>query len=204
MKPEQITIDGPAGRLEAMVQVASGAKSIAVICHPHPLHQGTMHNKVVTTLAKAYELCGVATIRFNYRGVGASDGCYGNIDGEVDDAQAVVDYANDRFPGLNLAMAGFSFGSFVAARVANQLPCQSLVSIAPAVHHADYDSLAGVACPWLVVMGGRDELVPLNQVQAWVERPPAPLQYELMPEASHFFHGCLIELRQLVVDFIST
>ncbi len=197
-------IDGPIGHLQAMVQEAPESTAVAVICHPHPQQEGTMHNKVVTTLAKAFSLQGVSTIRFNYRGVGESEGSYGDVEGEVEDAEAVVAYAKQRFANQALCMAGFSFGSFIAARIAQQEACQCLVTVAPAVHHADYEQLSGVTCPWLVVMGRQDEVVPFNQVVEWTDSSPSPLQFEVMVDATHFFHGQLIGLRERVVAFYAS
>lgn len=194
-------IEGPAGKLEAIVTEAA-SDTVAILCHPHPLYQGTMHNKVVTTMAKACDALAYSHIRFNYRGVGASDGCFGDMVGEIADAMAVREYALHQFPGAKIVMMGFSFGSFVAASVAQQTIARALVTIAPAVHHADFASLTAVTCPWLVVISGNDELIPLADAKAFVDHPPSKLEAVVMDDASHFFHGRLIELRQQLLEFL--
>ncbi len=202
-KDEKITIDGPVGQLEGLVNGIDGSDTVAIICHPHPLYQGTMTNKVVTTLAKACDEVGVSSIRFNYRGVGNSEGSYGEMEGEILDCLAVVAEAQRRFPDCKLALAGFSFGSYIASRVAEQITSQWLVTVAPAVNHARFNTLSDITCPWLVVMGSGDEVVPFDEVQAWAASPPVPLSFEVIEGASHFFHGDLVVLRQLVTEFLN-
>jgi len=119
--PESLRLSGPVGELEAALEVPAEPSAIAVICHPHPLQGGTMHNKVVTTLARTLQGLGHATLRFNYRGVGASAGDYGEIIGETADALAAIDWMRNRFKGLPLTLAGFSFGGVVAVRAAAQV-----------------------------------------------------------------------------------
>ncbi|MDF1654153.1 MAG: alpha/beta hydrolase [Coxiellaceae bacterium] len=199
---EKMIITGPEGELEALVNTVDGSEVVSVICHPHPLYQGTMNNKVVTTMAKACDQVGVSSIRFNYRGVGNSAGSYGEMEGEVQDCLAVIAHAQQLFPGQRLALSGFSFGSYIASRAAEQHDSEWLVTVAPAVNHARFNDLSDIDCPWLVVMGSSDEVVPFDQVLAWADNPPAPLSFEVIEGASHFFHGDLIELRQMVVDFI--
>lgn len=186
---------------------ASPITRIALICHPHPLFQGSMHNKVVTTLAKAYASLGIATLRFNFRGVGKSEGDYGHIDGEVEDAIAVMQYINKTLPQHVLHLAGFSFGSYVAAQVASQFPCQSLISVAPPVTHMPFDQLAKINCPWLVLMGDKDKVITVSEVEKWhqthkLKHAPEPFNLTIIPTAGHFFHGLLPNLKQLAVDFI--
>lgn len=204
MKPELILLPGPVGQLEALVLEVPGSSHCALICHPHPLYQGSMHNKVVTTLAKAFELAGVSTVRFNYRGVGNSDGAYGDIVGEIDDALAMRDYMQQRFAAQSLCLAGFSFGSFIAGSLADRGDCALLVTVAPAVTHADFDALTNIQCPWLVAMGEQDELVSFEQVKSFVEHPPSALQFVSFAKASHFFHGQLIPLREKAFEFIQS
>lgn len=195
-------IDGPAGKLEALVHTQADSDTVAILCHPHPLYQGTMHNKVVTTMAKACDALGYSHIRFNYRGVGDSEGEYGAMQGEIADAMAVREYASAEFPGQRQVLMGFSFGSFVAANVAKQTLSQALVTIGPAVNHADFQSLTGITCPWFAVIAGDDELIPLDEALAFAEQPPSPLSYTVLDGASHFFHGRLLELRELLVGFL--
>ncbi len=195
----------PAGPLEAITSSpATVVKPIvAIICHPHPLHQGSMHNKVVTTLAKTYDACGLPTIRFNYRGVGKSAGEYGYIEGEIADCLAVYNWAKTNMPDHEIALAGFSFGSFISAALANQHKTHHLISVAPAVNHAPYETLDNIKCPWLIIQGEADEIVPVDKVLTWQQNLVLPHQFELLPGVSHFFHGQLLLLRQSVERFLS-
>lgn len=201
MSEPTMFIDGPVGPLEAMLEMVSEAR-LAVICHPHPLYQGTMHNKVVTTLAKAYAQCGYSTLRFNYRGVGKSAGQYGDMTGEISDAMAVQAFVQQKFPAAQLSLAGFSFGGYVAASVAGKVACQNLVTVAPAVNHYDYEQLDAVSCPWLLVAAEADELVPVSDIRAWLAETKQQPQYLELGQASHFFHGQLIQLREALVAWL--
>ena len=116
---EAVAIAGPAGNIEASIEPATEtATAVAVVCHPHPLHGGTMRNKVIHTLARAFVSMNVTAVRFNFRGIGSSEGGYDEGRGELDDALAVLDWAAERWPNLQLWMAGFSFGGWVALRAA--------------------------------------------------------------------------------------
>ncbi len=178
-----------------------------IICHPHPEQEGTMTNKVVTTLAKAGELCGAVTLRFNFRGVGQSEGMFDNARGELDDLRAVIAWVQQQYPDLPIWLAGFSFGSYIAARVANDDGiAKKLISIAPPVglsSYYDFVSLTKISCPWLVVQGDSDEVVSFANVQAWATYPPAPLEFIMMNDVGHFFHRRLIELRENLVGFLA-
>lgn len=201
-------IPGPAGKLEAILtQPVGNSVAVAIICHPHPLQEGTMHNKVVTTLAKAYDLCDAVTIRFNFRGVGASDGVFDYAKGECDDLRAIVRWAQEHYPTQPIWLAGFSFGSYVAARVAYEDKIvQMLVSIAPPVGKDDYydfASLSTMSQPWLVVQGDQDEIVSFDKVVAWWDSRRLSPQQELivLNDVGHFFHRRLIDLRTIVYNW---
>lgn len=175
--------------------------AIAVVCHPHPLHDGTMNNKVVHTLARSFAKRGIPAMRFNFRGVGGSAGAYDEGNGEVDDALAMADAMRERFGDRSLWLAGFSFGSFVALGAAARTPCAGLIMVAPPVQRFAFDQ-ALPDCPILVVQGDSDEVVDCADVQAWVRgAKPAP-RFELLPGVGHFFHGRLTDLRKIVEDFI--
>jgi len=196
---ERLFIDGPAGPIEVLVERPSTAVQglFAVCCHPHPLYGGTMDNKVVHALARAARDAGVPAIRFNFRGVGGSQGSYDNGVGETDDALAVNDWATGEFGGRPWAM-GFSFGSFVAYGLALSRAAQRLVLVAPPVQRFDFAQLATPHCPWLVVQGDRDELVNHDAVVGWSRNlRPAPA-VRLFEGADHFFHGRISELRDAV------
>lgn len=199
-------ISGPAGNLELMTTWPSELQHeyVAVICHPHPLFQGSMKNKVVTTLFRAFDRLGVPTVRFNFRGVGQSQGQHGEGVGEQDDLMAVIRWLTDVLPGFEVSLSGFSFGSYIAAAVANREPVSGLITIAPPVHHYAFNKLTQVRCPWLVVMGDQDEIVPFADVNAFVENSPLPMDYQVMPAATHFFHGRLIDLREDVVRWLQS
>jgi len=160
-----------------------------------------MHNKVVTTAARAFDQLGITTVRFNYRGVGKSEGVYGEVRGEIDDLKAVVAWVQERWPDQTIWLAGFSFGSFISASVANETDIvERLISIAPAVNWHDFTTLTNVRCPWLVISSDSDEVVPFTEVGPWLENPPSPMEVVIVPGASHFFHGRLIELRNILVQ----
>ena len=133
--PVAIEIAGPMGRLEALLEEPESAttEAFAIVCHPHPLHQGTMNNKVVHTVARAVNLTGRPALRFNFRGVGKSAGRYDNGDGETEDLLAVVDWGKQRWPGARLWLAGFSFGSHVALRATQIVEPDRLILVAPPV-----------------------------------------------------------------------
>jgi hypothetical protein len=174
-----------------------------VICHPHPLHGGTMQNKVVHTLAGAMRQSAIPTVRFNFRGVGGSGGVYADGVGEVDDALAAIDWARARWNCETLWLAGFSFGSAVALQACAAAAPAALITVAPPVGRLQVDPVARPGCPWLVVQGDRDELVDFATVQAWVNAWDPPPEFAAIHGAEHFFHGRLGELRTVVVDFLS-
>lgn len=195
-------IQGPAGKLEIAVGTPTGIEreAIGIVCHPHPLHGGTMYNKVVTTLAKSFQGLGLTTVRFNFRGVGQSQGEFDYGRGEVDDLLAVVKWLQAEMGHKELWLAGFSFGAFIAASGAVQLPVKKLVTVAPPVEHFPMRDLPPILCDWVLVQGEKDDVVPAAEVLAWAEsRVPQPVIIRF-PEAGHFFHGELAELRMRVEE----
>ncbi|HZP65262.1 MAG TPA: alpha/beta fold hydrolase [Rudaea sp.] len=194
----ELLLPGPVGALEALTSAPDAADAragVAIVCHPHPLHGGSMHNKVVTMVARALRELGLCTVQFNFRGVGASAGSYDDGRGETDDLIAVADWAQRVLPQHTLWLAGFSFGSYVAARAAPQLPVRQMISVAPPVGRWDFASLASPLCPWLVIQGEADEVVDPAAVFAWVEGQPEPPALTRMPDTGHFFHRRLMDLR---------
>jgi alpha/beta superfamily hydrolase len=193
-----ILLRGPAGALEAATALPApdeARRGTAIICHPHPQHGGTMHNKVVTIIERALRESGLATVAFNFRGVGASAGSYDDGRGETDDLLTVAQWVQSVRAGDALWLAGFSFGSYVALRAAQSLPLRQLISVAPPVGRWDFAALAAPACPWLVIQGETDEVVDAQAVYAFVaaqEHPPALVR---MPDTGHFFHRRLMDLR---------
>ena len=198
---ESLFIAGPSGRLEALIECPEPGfppRAAAVVCHPHPLHGGTMQNKVVHTLARTLNGMGVATLRFNFRGVGNSAGEYAEAVGETDDLHAVLAWVQQRWPGLPLWLGGFSFGAYVALRAAPGWPLQQLITIAPPVRHFTFAELPPIATNWLLVQGDEDEVVPSEEVLRWAESLAAPPRVLRMAGAGHFFHARLNELRQRI------
>lgn len=192
-------LDGPAGALEVASEPADdhvqARNGIAVICHPHPLHGGTMHNKVVTITERALRELGLDTVRFNFRGIGNSQGSFDDGVGESEDLACVVNWVRSVRTDADLWLAGFSFGSYVALRCARKLDADALITIAPPVGRWQFETIELPDCPWLVVQGEEDEVVDAQAVFDWVEQLPVSPQLVRMPETSHFFHRRLMDLR---------
>ena len=191
--PDRYSIAGPAGTLEVALTVPPQPHGIALVCHPNPVQGGTMDNKVVTTLAKTFVALGYATIRFNYRGVGKSEGAFDDGNGETDDALATLAEARKRVGALPLVLAGFSFGAYVATRVAQVEHAERMVLVGPAVGRFP---VADVRDDTIVVHGEEDDVVPLADVLAWAR--PQALPLVVFPGAGHFFHGRLPQLSRVV------
>jgi alpha/beta superfamily hydrolase len=202
MKEATQLIDGPSGKLEVAVSEPTGEERSAwgIVCHPHPLYGGTMHNKVVTTLAKTFQGMGVTTVRFNFRGVMRSEGSFDQGNGELDDLLAVIDWVQRERLKNEIWLAGFSFGAFIAAKAATQIPVNKLVTVAPPVQHFPMQNLPPITCPWVLVQGELDDVVPPKEVFEWAEsRQPQPIIIRF-PQAGHFFHGQLGELRMRIEE----
>ena len=199
---ERRTLAGPVGALEAIAETPAGfdGRRCAVVCHPHPRYGGTMDNKVVTVTARALQEAGIATVRFNFRGVGTSAGAFDDGRGETDDALAVADWASERWPGAILTVAGFSFGAFVAFKLAGRRAVERLITIAPPVRRFNFAELPIPAVRWVVIQGDKDELVDIDSVLAWVHTAAPPPGVVVVEGAGHFFHGKLNELRTAVLE----
>ena len=211
-RTRRVTVAGPAGAIECAVDLPAAdaaQRGVAVVCHPHPQHGGTMDNKVVQTLARALLQLGYRTVRFNYRGVGASAGAWDEGRGEIDDAVAVIDALREEAadtaatllpaPGPTpLVVAGFSFGGFVASRAAERLPegarAERLVLVAPSTQR---QQVAMVPADTLVIHGEADDVVPLSATLDWAR--PQSLPITVVPGAGHFFHGQLPLLKGIVL-----
>lgn len=186
------------GEVREGLRTALRNPPIAVVCHPHPLHAGTMTNKVTHTVAKSFAEIGVTTLRFNFRGVGASSGEFDQGVGEVDDLLAAVDWLQARFPEAPLWLAGFSFGSYVALSGQARAKAERLLLVAPPVAMFNFPSEGGVEIPWMVIQGSEDEIVDSAQVSAWVQQQANAPEYCWMEGVGHFFHGQLVELKQRI------
>lgn len=202
---ERALLDGPAGRIEVFVEAREAPAGIALIAHPHPLYGGTAENKVVTTLARTFRELGCVALRPNFRGVGGSEGEHDQGVGETEDLLVVHAYARQRFgAGLPVYLAGFSFGAYVVARLAQKLatlgdPAQRLVLIGTAAGFIEglrkYET-AAVPPDTIVIHGAKDETVPLANVLAWAE--PLDLPIVVIPGADHFFHRRLHLIRDII------
>lgn len=209
-KKRQVTIAGAVGQIEALLEEGqddgpfSGSDYVAVICHPHPLYGGTMDNKVVSTLARIYRELGITSLRFNFRGVGSSEGEHDEARGEVDDLCRVSEWLLAQYPERQLLLAGFSFGSAIVAAASERIPVAHMVLIAPPVARYSYAPQGAFACPVTLVLGGKDERVDTEAVIAWLESLDACVETIVIPEASHFFHGQLNSLREKLGAQLST
>lgn len=197
---QSVLLDGPAGRLEvALDQPEADVPAlpvVGIVCHPLPTEGGTMHNKVVTMTARALRECGVTSVRFNFRGIGQSEGSFDEGEGEVDDLRAVIAWVRTQYPQHALWLAGFSFGAYVSLRVAAEAQAGLVLSIAPPLGRSwDFSQVVHPNCPWLVIQGEADEIVEPQAVYAWVEQLKPPPELVRMPDASHFFHRRLMDLR---------
>jgi len=202
-RPEKPDLQGPAGRIATLLELPDEEPAgVALVCHPHPQHGGTMHNKVAHTLARAFLKRGMAALRFNFRGVGKSEGDFDEARGEVDDALACLEYLKERWPGKPAWLSGFSFGAAVAIRAAVRAGPAGLVSVAPAVYRFVDGLEEQPACPWLIVHGEDDEVVPVDETVEWVNGLEPGPELLLFPETGHFFHGKLVELREAVIEFL--
>lgn len=196
---------GPVGKLECAVDVPSPTTErnvTIVLCHPHPQHGGTMHNKVVTIMERSMRELGLRTVCFNFRGTGASEGEFDDGYGETDDLFAVVEWVRRTRPHDQLWLGGFSFGAYVSLRAANNLSLGQLISIAPPVDHYEFNTLQRPECAWLVVQGDEDDVVSVEAVRAWAARTVPPPTLVVMNQAGHFFHRRLMDLRGLLKNHV--
>ena len=202
---QRVIIPGPAGPLEGITDCPDKETrgAVAVILHPHPLYGGTLHNKVVHYLSRTCNQLGIPSLRFNFRGVGESGGVYDDGRGETEDCLAVLDWVQERRPGFDIWLAGFSFGAYVAYRSVRRHPCiRRLLTVAPPVNLFDFTVLPAPSCPWTLIQGELDELVPATSVENWVDTLPVQPRQILLP-ADHFFHGQLNALQAALLASLS-
>ena len=207
VEEQRIHLKGPAGALEAIAASPRAGKGVAgavsIICHPHSLMGGTMDNKVVHTVARARRDAGHRVVRFNFRSVGASEGTFDHGIGESDDLLAVIDWVRRTCPSDRIWLAGFSFGSFVAARTCQLaldagVPLDHLLLIAPAVVNYPFESLRRFGVPVQLIYGDADDVVDPLEIARWVDQVESEKTVHCLPGAGHFFHGRLTELKDLV------
>lgn len=197
-RPAPVSIPSRGGTLEAMFSLpACPPRAAALILHPHPLYQGTMDNKVVTTLARSADRLGAASLRFNFRGVGRSSGSYDGGRGEKDDARDAARWLRNRLPDPPFWLMGFSFGAALAVDLAEELGASFLVTVAPPP--AMVGRQTPPPCPWLLVQGDADEVVDPKAVRSWAQAFSPPPHLVILPGATHFFHGRLTSLLEAVL-----
>ncbi|HEV3278314.1 MAG TPA: alpha/beta family hydrolase [Terriglobia bacterium] len=202
---ERLFIEGPSGRIEALLEWIPEVQPplAAVVCHPHPLYGGTMHTKAVFRAAKAALSLGLPALRFNFRGAGHSEGVFAQGVGERDDARAALDFLSGRFPGLPLAMMGFSFGSVVGLAVgAADRRVAALVGLGVPIASHDMSFLLPVAKPKLIVQGSEDIYGPRDRMTEFFNALVVPKQIRWVEGADHFFTGRLDEEQRAVRDFL--
>lgn len=204
---ETVEIPAPHGRLEGVLRSDSDVPRrqpyAAVVCHPHPQFQGTMHNKVVFTIAKALNAAGIPALRFNFRGVGRSTGTYGNGIGEAEDIRVALDWLAARFPATPLLLAGFSFGAWAGLPVGAADPrVQRLIGAGIPTRLLTVDQLATAHMPKLIVQGANDEYGPLAKMQSWFAALPDPKELHIVPGSSHFFTDHLDELATTITGWM--
>ncbi len=197
------TVAGPAGNIECAIDAplpGTESRGVAIVCHPHPQFGGTMDNKVVQTLARALVQTGWRSVRFNFRGIGQSQGSWDEGVGEIDDASAVIAACRDA--SQPLLVAGFSFGGFVAsqaaARLADDAKAERIVLVAPSTQK---QQVANVPADTLVIHGEADDVVPLSATLAWAR--PQALPVMVFPGVGHFFHGQLGLLKNVLVQHLT-
>ncbi|MGC2160842.1 MAG: alpha/beta fold hydrolase [Silvibacterium sp.] len=202
-------LSGPAGRLEALLNTGSPqAKYAVLLCHPHPLGGGTMHNKVVYHAMKAFQAEGLPVLRFNFRGTGLSQGQHDHGRGEQDDVRAALDWLDQNL-GLPILFAGFSFGSYVGLRaVCSGSRVKGAVALGLPVHAEGrdytYEFLADCVMPKLFISGTRDPFGPRAQVEAAVAIAAPPSEMVWIEDADHFFAGKLVEVQQAIRHWVQT
>jgi alpha/beta superfamily hydrolase len=200
-KIESLFLPGPAGRLEALLEEPeeTAPRGAALVCHPHPQHGGTMHNKVVYRIARGLRGAGLAVLRFNYRGVNLSEGSYAHGEGEREDARVALEYLRDRYPELPYTLAGFSFGS----RIVLQLGCEragarQVIAVGFPTVYQDRAYLDRCTVPRIFVQSTRDQYGPVEELTAFTETLPEPKQVVLVDAQDHFFAGALEKLEETI------
>ena len=193
-----------AGTIELLVNGVEKPRALALICHPHPLHGGSMDNKVAFTLARACRDSSIIAVRFNFRGVGRSTGAHDGGIGELEDANAILKKLQVALPALPVIFAGFSFGAAIVAQSAQTVPCAGLLLSAPSVPRYGLDNITAVSTPVLLLQCDDDEVIDSAAVYHWFDRLSAPEKtLRRWSTGGHFFHGILPELKIAVEKFLS-
>lgn len=195
-------ITGKVGDIEVLIdrpETITESTPIAIISHPHPLYGGTMTNKVVHILAKSFSELNAITVRYNFRGVGKSAGKYDDGLGEAKDLQLLADELKQWHPQAPIWLAGFSFGAYVTARAQAAIKPEKLLLVAPPISMYPFEELAEIEVPWMVIQGGQDEVIDASAAKKWVSLRPNQPKFIWMEDSGHFFHGKLIEVKDIVL-----
>jgi len=198
-KLESLFLEGPAGRLEALLEEPEDGepREVALVCHPHPQHGGTMHNKVVYRIARGLRSAGAVVLRFNYRGVNLSEGEYAHGEGELEDARAALAYLRGRYPGLPFTLAGFSFGSRIVLRLGCEgIGARRVIAVGFPTTYKDRTFLEGCAVPRVFIQSTRDQYGSVSELEPLVASLSGPKKLILVEAADHFFAGALDELER--------
>jgi uncharacterized protein len=201
-----VNIPTPQGHLEGILKPEdehTQSRYTALICHPHPLYGGTMHNKVVFKTAQIMQALNIPSLRFNFRGVGHSTGTYDEGRGEIDDARYALEFLSRRYPGVPAIVGGFSFGAYVGLNVAiSDDRVQAMIGLGVPARMFEDNTLQDSHKPKLFIHGTADEVAPYDLTQQWFERVPAPKRMIAVPDADHFFQGRLEEVQAIIADFV--
>src|SRR5258708_18584026 len=203
-----VNIPTSLGHLEGILkpeEEGSQPKYVGVVCHPHPLYGGTMHNKVVFKAAQTLQSLNIPALRFNFRGVGHSTGTYDEGRGEMEDVRFALEFLSRRYPSIPAIITGFSFGAFVGLRVAAiDDRAQVMIGLGTPARWFGEDTLQGCHKPKLFIHGAEDELAPYTQTEQWFEQVPAPKSLVAVQGADHFFQGRLEEMQAIIAGFVNT
>jgi len=197
--------DGPTGKLEALLAVPdtnNTHNAIAIVCHPHPLHEGTMHNKVTYMIAKTLTDLGIPTLRFNFRGVEKSEGNHANAIGERQDLICAVEKMRQMFPDKKLWLSGFSFGAYISISVSCELNAAQLISVAPPVAAPYFNTPTPPECPWILLQGLADEVVNAQNVLDWCNSLESPPEIKTYADVGHYFHRRLPEIKTAILTHV--
>jgi uncharacterized protein len=198
---ESLLIDGPAGKLEAVLEEPEdqAPNAVVLVCHPHPLHGGTMHNKVVYRIARGLRRAGAVVLRFNYRGVNRSEGKYDEGIGELEDARAALDVLRARYPRLPFSLAGFSFGSRIILKLGCEIPGVSrLIAVGFPASYQDSTGLGHCDVPRIFILSTHDEFCPVNAMETYFATLTGPKELIWIEARDHFFTGALDEFEEAV------
>jgi len=200
---ESLFLEGPAGRLEALLEEPEDQtpREAALVCHPHPQHGGTMHNKVVYRIARGLRRAGAVVLRFNYRGVNLSEGAYAHGEGELEDARTALAYLRTRYPDLPFTLAGFSFGSRIALRLGcSGIGARRVIAVGFPTTYKDRSYLENCTVPRAFIQSSRDPFGPLAEWEPMIAALPEPKKVVIVDAGDHFFAGALDPLEQAVAS----